>query len=54
MKKRDEILDQKIVLNRAGTLALINSDKTPRLVPPPGGFREEIKKIRKDNVEVKR
>jgi hypothetical protein len=24
-------------------LALINSDKTPRLVPPSGGFPEEIK-----------
>ena len=28
----------------AKPIALINSDKTPRLVPPSGGFREEIKK----------
>ena len=28
----------------AKTFALINSDKTPRLVPPSGGFRDEIKK----------
>ena len=28
---------------RAKPLALIKSDKTPRLVPPSGGFREQIK-----------
>jgi hypothetical protein len=28
----------------AKPFALINSDKTPRLLPPSGGFREEIKK----------
>jgi hypothetical protein len=28
----------------AKALAFISADKTPRLVPPSGGFREEIKK----------
>jgi len=37
-------LGQKITPRRAGRLALVNSDKTPRLVPPSGGFREAIKK----------
>jgi hypothetical protein len=36
-------LGEKIALKRAGTLALINSDKTPRLVPPPSGFKGVIK-----------
>jgi hypothetical protein len=37
-------LSERITLKRAKSLALINSDKTPRLVPPSGGFSEQIKR----------
>jgi hypothetical protein len=34
----------------AKPLALINSDKAPRLVPPPSGFKESVKK-RLDDIQ---
>jgi hypothetical protein len=43
-------LEQKVAPNRARNLALINSDKTPRLVPPPSGFKESVKK-RLDDIQ---